>query len=336
MSGKTARVAILRRTGGAEVIELVEAEVPEPGPGEVRIAVDAIGLNRSEALFREGWHPTKPNLPSRIGYEAAGRIDAVGSGVTGFAPGDRVSTLPTMTLNACGAYGEMLNAPANLVVHSPPELPDEQVAALWSSYMTAYGMVVDLVDIARDDWAIVTAASSSVGPPAIQMLKMVGAKVIATTRGHDKVDAIRAMGADQVIVTDQEDLAARVVEITGGRGAAFAFDPVGGPLVDALARSIRPYGTIVLYGVLDFAPTPLPLQSLIGNNLVIRGYAMLLEDRPGRNERAIAFIREGVRTGELRPLIGKRFPLSEIREACAYLDSMQQIGKVVVLPEAVA
>lgn len=336
MSVVDAKAAVFDRLGGADVIELRTIAVPAPGPGEVRIRINAIGLNRSEAMFREGWHPIKPELPSRLGYEAAGVIESVGAGVTRFAVGDRVGTLPVMHLNARGAYGELFTVPEEVVVSSPPELSDEETAALWSSYMTAYGMVVELVKVARGDWVLVTAASSGLGPPVLQMLGDLGARVIATTRGRAKADAIRAMGAEHVIVTDEEDLAERVAAITGGAGVRFVFDPIVGPLVETLAEVTAPYGTIILYGVLDFAAVKLPVMPLIGKNLSIVGYAMLLDDQPERNARAIAFIRDGVRRGVLKPLVGKRFPLDEVRSAAAYLDSLQQVGKVVVLTDQAA
>ncbi|MDB5686766.1 MAG: hypothetical protein JWR77_1355 [Rhizorhabdus sp.] len=325
-----ARAAIFDTPGGADVLQLREIGVPAPGPGEVRIRVEAIGLNRSEAMFRHGWHPVKPVLPSRIGYEAAGRIESVGEGVMGFVPGDAVSTLPVMELNAYGAYGEVFNAPAQFVVKSPPELSADEAASLWSSYITAYAALVELVSIKPGDWVLVTAASSSLGAPIFQILAMLGARAIATTRRRDKAEAVKAMGAEHVIVSDDEDLAARVMAITGGAGVRFVFDPVGGPLVETLAEVTAPYGTIVLYGVLDFAAAPLPLKPLIQKNLSILGFAMMLNDRPERNERAIAFIRDGVAKGQLRPVIGRRFPLDEVAQAAAYLDSMQHIGKVVV------
>jgi NADPH2:quinone reductase len=331
MGSRQARAAIFEQTGGADVLELRMIDVPAPGPGEIRIRVEAIGLNRSEAMFREGWHAVKPVFPSRIGYEAAGKIESLGEGVTHFAIGDAVSTLPVMALNACGAYGELFNAPSALVIASPPELSAAETASLWSSYMTAYSALVELVAIKRGDWVLVTAPSSSVGPPIFQILAMLGARAIAVTRRREKADAVRAMGAEQVIVTDDEDLGSRVMEITGGTGVRFVFDPVGGPTVQTLAEVTAPYGTIVLYGVLDFAAAPLPLLPLISKNLAILGFAMMLDDQPERNERAIAFIREGVAKGLLKPLIGKQFPLEEIAAAAAYLDSMQQIGKVVVL-----
>lgn len=332
MSSVQAKAVTFSKLGGTDVLELRDVDVPAPGPGEIRVRIKAFGLNRSEAMFRQGWHPIKPQLPSRIGYEAAGVVESVGEGVTDFAPGDRVSTLPIMELNARGAWGELFTIPARLAVHSPPELSDEETAGLWSSYLTAYGMLVDLVQISQGDWVLVTAASSSLGAPVFQILSMLGARVIATTRSRAKADAVLAMGADHVIVTDEEDLAARVMEITEGAGARFVFDPIGGPIVAELAAVTAPYGTIVLYGIMDFAAVDLPIMPLIGKNLSILGYAMLLDDRPERNARAFAFIREGATSGKLKPLIGHLYPLDRIAEAAALLDSMQHVGKVVVVP----
>jgi NADPH2:quinone reductase len=325
-----ARAAMFDAVGDADVLQLRDVDVPQPARHEVRIRVHAFGLNRAEALFRQGWHPVKPILPSRIGYECAGIVESVGAEVTQFAPGDAVSTLPLMALNVCGAYGELCTVPSKYVVANPPELSMEEAASLWSSYMTAYVALVELASIKQGDFVIVTAASSSVGPAAIQILSMLGARPIAVTSKRAKSEAIRNLGAHHVIVTEDEDLVARVGEITGGTGAQLVFDPVSGPMVAKLAEATAPYGTIILYGVLDFAATPLPVQLLIGRNLTMHGFAMYLDDRPERDARAIAFIRDGVSKGKLRPLVGKRFALESVAEASAYFDSMQQIGKVVV------
>jgi NADPH:quinone reductase-like Zn-dependent oxidoreductase len=321
---------VLHELGGPDVLRLEDVEVPDPNAGELRIRVAAFGLNRSEAMFREGWHPLKPVLPSRIGYEAAGIVESVGSGVGEFAPGDAVSTLPVMDINARGGYGELMTVSADLVARNPPELDMVHSAALWSSYITAYAGLVELAGVKPGDTVLVTAASSSVGPPAIQILKMLGARVIAVTRRRTKAVRVGALGADDVIVTDDEDLLARVATLTDGKGVDLVFDPVAGPAIATLAEATAPYGSIVVYGVLDFAAASLPVQPLIEKNLSIRGYAMYLADRPDRNARAIAFIREGVAKGLLRPLVDRRFALDEIVEAARYFDSMDQIGKVVV------
>jgi NADPH:quinone reductase-like Zn-dependent oxidoreductase len=325
-----ARAVVFHEVGGPDVLRVEQIDVPEPGPGEIRIRVEAFGLNRSEAMFREGWHPVKPALPSRIGYEAASTVESIGPAVTGFAVGDRVATLPIMDLNRHGCHGELATVPAALVVKAAPELTAVENAALWSSYMTVYGALVDLVPVRNGDFVLVTAASSGVGPPAIQILNMLGARPIAVTRRREKAPSLRAAGAFAAIVTEDEDLLSRVMEITGGAGVPVVFDPIGGPGVVRLADATAPYGRIILYGVLDFDPAPLPLAALIQKNLSILGYAMYLHDRPDRTARSIAFIRDGVAAGVLKPAISRVFALADIVEAARYLDSMQQIGKVVV------
>jgi NADPH:quinone reductase len=324
-----ARVAVFDACGEGSVLQLRDVDVADPAENEVRIRVSAFGLNRSESMYRRGWHPVKPVLPSRIGYEGTGIVESVGAGVTQFAPGDAVSTLPSMVLNTCGAYGELFTVPAQYVVKNPPELSMEEVASLWSSYMTAYAGLVELASIKPGDFVLLTAASSSLGLAAIQVVNMLGARPIAVTSKRAKAQAIRDVGAEHVIVTEDEDLIARVGQITGA-GAQVVFDPVAGPAVEKLAAAAAPYGTIILYGVLDFAAAQLPVRPLVQKNLTMRGFAMYLEDRPDRNERAIAFIREGVSQGKLRPVVGKRFALESVAEASAYADSMQHIGKVVV------
>jgi NADPH2:quinone reductase len=325
-----ARVAMFDAVGEADVLQLREADVPDPGKGELRIRIHAFGLNRSESMFRRGWHPQKPDLPSRIGYECAGIVESVGEGVSQFASGDAVSTLPVMSLNAHGAYGEVFTVPAHYVVASPPELSMEETAALWSSYITAYAALLELASVKAGDFVLVTAASSGVASAAIQILDMLGARPIAVTSKRAKADALRSSALHPVIATEDEDLVARVEAITGGVGVQLVFDPVGGPLLTQLATATARYGTIILYGVLDFAAVPLPVRPLIQKNLTLHGFAMYLDDQPGRNARAIAFIRKGVSSGKLRPRIGKVFSLDAVAEASAYFDSMQQIGKVVV------
>ncbi len=325
-----ARVTVLRELGGAGVLKLETIDVPDPGPGEVRLLVSAIGLNRSEAMFREGRLRLKPELPSRIGYEAAGIVESVGPGVTEFAVGDSVATLPRMETNAQGAYGEAMTVPARFIVRNPDALDMAECAALWSSYLTAHAGLAYLTPIARGDFVLVTAASSSVGPAAIQIARMLGAQPIAVTRRRAKADAIARMGVTGMIVTDEQDLCDQVHRITGGRGVALIFDPVGGPAVSTLADVSAPYGTIVLYGALDASPAPLPLRALIEKNIAIRGLGLHVEEVPHRTRDGITFIHEGVARGLLKPLISERYRLGEIVEAARALDAMDHVGKIIV------
>jgi NADPH:quinone reductase len=325
-----AQAVVFDHHGGPDVLQVETVTVPDPGEGELTIAVDAFALNRADTFFREGWHPIKPEFPSRIGYEAAGRVAAIGNGVSGFAVGDRVATLPVMEVNRYGGYGEAMTVPARLVVPSPAELGPAESTALWASYMTAYGALVDLVTIEPGKWVLCTAASSSVANAAIQICLAIEAKPIGVTRTRAKADAVRDAGATAVIVTEVEDLVARAMEITGGGGVDYVFDPVAGPGFGLLAEAAAPHGTIILYGATSPEPTELPVITAVNKNLTFRCYAMLLEEQPDRDERAQKFIRDGVAEGRLRPRVGHEIPFSAVQDAVALLDSMQHSGKIVV------
>lgn len=325
-----AKAVIFDHPGGPEVLQLSTVNVPAPQANEVRIRVEAFGLNRAEVLYRHGFHPTQASFPSRIGYEAAGVIESLGTEVTGFAVGDHVGTLPVMTLNKHGAYGELMTAPAAAITHSPPALTAAESAALWTSYMTAYGGLTDFVSLAPGDFVLITAASSNSALAAIQIVKMLGATPIAVTRSQAKKGVLQEFGANHIVVSDEENLVERVMQITEGKGVNLVFDPVGGPAAEFFVELAAPYCAVVLYGVLNTDPTPFPLMAALQKNVSFHAYAMYLWDKPERDQQAITFIRNGVAKGLLRPLVGRQFTLEQITEAAQYMDSMEQVGKIVV------
>ncbi len=327
-----AKIVRFHRTGGPEVLQIEEMAPSPPGEGEVRIAVKAIGLNRAESLFREGKYLEVPTLPSRLGYEAAGTVEAVGAGVTRFKVGDRVSTLPAFSMGKYGVYGDSVVVPSDAVSSFPGNLSFEEGASIWMAYLTAYGALVDIGKLRKGQHVLITAASSSVGHSAIQIVRAAGGVPIATTRKPEKKEVLRQAGADHVIVTEKEDLAARVMEITEGRGADLIFDAVAGPSVEALAAAAAREATIFVYGLLSMAPTPFPLIVSLQKGLVFRGYTLFeIVSVPERLERARKYIFDGLTSGALWPVIDRIFrPLESIVEAHRYLESNQQNGKIVV------
>jgi len=317
--------------GGPEVLKIETVDVPPPGPGEVRIAVKALGLNRAESMFRCGQYLEDPKFPARLGYEAAGTIDSVGPGVTGLKVGDAVSTIPSFSQNQYGVYGDLVVVPATAVAKHPPSLSWTEAAAIWMQYLTAYGALIDIAQLGPGDTLLIPAASSSVGIASIQIANMVGATPIALTRTHDKSATLTKLGASHVVVTGQQDLVAEVKRLTGGKGARVVFDPVGGPTVAKLADAMAQRGILFQYGNLSYEPTPLPLMELLSKWLTIRGYVMFeITGNPARLERGKEFVVGGLASGKLKPIIAKTFPFSEIVAAHRYLESNQQIGKIVV------
>jgi NADPH2:quinone reductase len=325
------RVVRFHRIGGPEVLQVDELDLGAPAPGEVRIRVRALGLNRAESMFRRGIYPEVAILPAKLGYEAAGEIEAIGEGVTGFAPGDVVSTIPAFSMNQYGVYGDAAIVPVHAVVKHPATLSLPEAVSIWMQYLTAYGALVEYGHLSAGEAVIITAASSSVGIAAIQIANSLGAIPIATTRTAAKRAALLEAGAAYVIVTDEQDLTAEVMRVTGGKGARFAFDPIGGPGVEALAAALGDEGILIPYGVLTTEPTPYPLLTALAKNLTVRAFTLpfLTRDlvRLGRGKQ---FVLRGIEAGHFKPIIARIFPLAEIAEAHRYMESNQQVGKIVV------
>jgi NADPH:quinone reductase-like Zn-dependent oxidoreductase len=204
------RVVRFHETGGPEVLRIETIDVAAPGLGEIQIAVKAIGINRAEAMFRAGAYLEAPNLPARLGYEAAGTITALGPDVTGFSIGQRVSSVPGFSMNKYGAYGEVINLPAWSIVSHPDKISDVQAAAVWMQYVTAWGALIEIGKLTAGEAVLIPAASSSVGLAAIQIATMIGATPIALTRTSTKAEALKAAGAAHVIATEEQDLVAEV------------------------------------------------------------------------------------------------------------------------------
>lgn len=325
------RIVRFHSIGGPEVLKIEDVEIPFPSAGEIKIKVKAIGLNRAEAMFRSGKYLIQPQLPSRLGYEASGIIEQIGEGVKGFSVGDIVSIIPPIDMGKYGVYGEVAIVPAKFVVKHSSNLSFEEAASVWMQYMTAYGALIDIAKMKKGDYVVIPAASSSVGLAAIQLCNLVGAIPIATTRTSEKKKALLTAGAFEVIATQEENLVSRLKEITQGRGARIAFDPVGGKTVLALAEAMANGGILFEYGALSPEPTPFPLMQALNKSLTMRGYVLfeILNDAE-RFEKSKKFILDALSSGKLKPVIAKTFSLNDIVEAHRYMESNRQIGKIVV------
>ncbi len=326
----SSRVYRVHKHGGPEELRLEALEVGDPGPGEVRLRIEAIGLNRSEAMFRAGAYPVTPTFPTLIGYEGVGVIEAVGDGAAGFSPGERVCVLPNFRLGEYGIYGERAIVPARSLIAPPPGLSTVEAASIWMQYFTALA-IVEVGRATVGDYVIIRAASSSVGLAAIQLANWAGAVSIAATRGSAKSAVLKQQGARHVLATDEVDLVAEVQRITAGKGARLIFDPVGGPYVEKLAQAASEDGIIFIYGGLSGQTTPFPHWPAALKGLSVRGWvASYIWNRPERFARSRDLILQGLASGHLKPVVARTFPFEQMAEAHRYLESNQQVGKIVV------
>ncbi|TIO08331.1 zinc-dependent alcohol dehydrogenase family protein [Mesorhizobium sp.] len=326
-----ARVIRFHELGGPEVLRIEDVDIPAPGWGEIQIRVKALGINRAEALLRSGTYIETPPLPSGLGLEAAGIVETIGGGVEEFAPGETVSIVPPLSMARWPAYGEIATYPAKLVVKHPPSLSWEEAAAVWMQYLTAYGALIDIANLRRQDVVVITAASSSVGLAAIQIANMVGAIPIAVTRTSAKKQALQKIGATHAIASAEEDLEVRLKEIAGPDGVRVVLDAVGGPIFEPLTAAMARGGILIEYGGLSPEPTPFPLLTVLAKTLTLRGYLVHeITSDPAKLEAAKAFILGGLMSGSLRPVIARTFPFDQIVEAHRFLESNEHVGKIVV------
>jgi NADPH:quinone reductase-like Zn-dependent oxidoreductase len=331
MANETAKIVRFHALGGPEVLKIEDLPMPQPGKGEVRLTVQAIGLNRAEVMFRRGEYLEAAVLPSKIGYEVSGVVAAIGPDVDKSWLGKKVSTLPAFLMTQYGVYGEVAIVPVGALAEYPQRLTPEEGTSIWMQYLTAYGALIHYAAIKKDDFVVITAASSSVGIAAIETAAAEGAISIATTRTSKKKTVLREVGANHVIATDEENLAARVKEITGGKGARVTFDPIGGKGIEQLAEAAAPEGTIYEYGALAPEPTPFPLFAALGKGLSVRGYTVReILSSPQLSAQGVKYVFDHLTAGHFKPRIDRVFPFSEIVAAHRYMESNEQIGKIVV------
>ena len=318
------------RTGGPEVLQFDEIPSRELEAGEIRLKVEAIGLNRAEVMFREGQYIETPEFPSLLGYEAAGIIEEIGRDVVDFKVGDRAATIPAFSMKQYGTYGESVVLPMSAMVLIPAELSSIEAAACWMQYLTAY-LLIEFGGMKAGDNVLITAAASSVGVAAIQLANAVGARPIATTRNSKKVQPLLDAGALVVINTTESNLVDEVMRHTGGNGADIIFDPVGGPQFATLCEAAAQEANIFAYGALSPEPTPLPLLPGILKCLTFRTYAlMMITNQPELLAKAKRWVLDGLSSGKLQPIIAKTFSFRQMIEAHHYMESNEQIGKIIV------
>ena len=321
-------------TGGPEVLRLEDLADDALRDGEVRLRILAFGLNRSECQLRDGSYPMMgARFPTRLGREACGIVEEVAANAPADLVGRRVTTIAKVVdVQRYGVYGERAIVPLAALAPWPEPLDPIGATAVWQQYLTAYGPLVELGRLEAGQWVLVTAAASSVGHAALQIVNALGGQAIATTRDAAKAAHLRAAGAAHGIVVGADtDIAAEAMKITGDAGVSLVLDPVAGPGLERLAAAAAPGATIFLYGQLDPTPAPFPVVPVLRKGLAFRGYTLweiVLDE--ALLARAQDWILTRIADGTLRPKIDRVFELDEIVEAHRYMESNRQMGKIVV------
>ena len=319
------RAIRIHEHGGPEVLRLEELDLPQPGPGEVRIMVRAAGVNFVDIYHRKGLY--SGHLPYIPGSEVGGEVHALGEGVEGLAVGD-----PVVSARADGAYADYAIVPAWQLVPIPPGVNVMTATAAALQGMTAHYLVHDTYPIRPGDTVVVHAAAGGVGLLLVQMAKRRGARVIGTVSTEEKAQLARERGADEVIVYSEQDFAAEVKRLTGGRGVHAVYDSVGRDTFAQSLNCLRPRGMMVLYGqssgpVPPFDPQVLNQKgSLFLTRPSLGHYAATREEIHSRMDDIFQWIH----SGELSVSIDKTFPLEDAVEAHRYLETRQSKGKVLL------
>ncbi|HEX2392879.1 MAG TPA: zinc-binding dehydrogenase [Solirubrobacterales bacterium] len=342
------RAVVLTGTGGPEVLQVQERPDPVAGPGEVRIAVRAAGINFADTMARVGLYPDAPKPPCVLGYEVAGEVESVGEGVSEFSPGDRV-----MAGTRFGGQAELVVVPAAQLLALPERFTFQQGAAFPVNYGTAYAALVLMGGLRAGQRVLVHAAAGGVGTAAIQIARNTGAEVFGTASAA-KHEWILAHGADHAIDYRSQDFEAEVRRLTGGKGVDLAIDALGPASFRKDYRLLRPGGRLVMFGLSEASSSgarnlPAALRSLVSmplatmpwwkslnvmnENKGVFGLNMLSWwDREGSLDRVTEPLLEDVAAGRLEPVVAEGFPFERAGAAHEFITQRRNVGKVVLLP----
>lgn len=314
--------------GPIEGLRYEDVDPPVPGPGDVIIGVEAVGLNFPDMLMIGGLYQDRPSLPFVPGAEAAGRVTAVGDDVTHVGLGDRVIGFNLLS----GAMAEQFSVPAGKVFALPDAVSMEQGACISLTYGTGYHALVDRARLAPGETLLITGATGGVGSAGIQIGKALGARVIAAVSSEAKAEVARALGADETINYSIESLKSRTKELTGGNGADVIYDPVGGDTFLECLRCINWEGRILVVGFtsgrIPKAPMNLPL--LKGCSIVGVFWGTFADRSPDRNRANFTRLLDWAAGGTIEPRISARLPLESAVEALSMIAARQATGKVIL------
>jgi len=329
--------------GPAEVLKIEEHPAALPAPGEVQVRVQAIGISWYDVLWRQNLASSQARLPAGIGHEMAGVVMALGEGVDDLKVGDKVASFPAADPNQHPVYGEVIVLPRTSLTRYPDVLTPVEASVHYTPLLVAYFAYVDLARIKPGQTALVTDASHCAGPSFVQLGKALGVRVIAATKTEDAREYLLSLGADKVVVTEEQDLLMAINKYTDGRGVDVVLDGLGGPQMSIMGDVLAPRGSLVLYGLQGGNQTPFPACAAFQKN--IQFFVHCLGNFTGKPElgicqdaealqRALREINQLTADRVLEPLKTRVFPLSEVVQAHRYMDGCPIGGRAVLEVES--
>ncbi len=318
----------VRAYGDSDQLESVEREQPDPDPGEVRIAVEAAGINFADIMQRRGLYPGGPEPTYVPGMEVAGTIDATGEGV-GLSEGDRV-----VGMIGGGGYAEYATANAQMLLAIPDGMSFEAAAGFPVQFLTAHSCLFGWGGLEEGESVLIQAAAGGVGTAAVQLASRAGATVFGTASTDAKLELTADLGCDHPIQYTETDFREIVDAETDGRGVDLVLESVGGDVFDRSLDALAHFGRLVTYGVASGEPATAQNQRLLFENKSVIGFHLGKASRhdPNRIMQAIPDLTQGLTEGELEVIVGETFPLEEAGAAHRYIEDRRSTGKVVLLP----
>lgn len=310
-------------------LRVEEVAQPEPRAGQVLVRMRARPINPSDLLTVQGLYGVLPELPATPGLEGMGEVAAVGDGVKGFRAGQRV-----IPLGVAGTWQEYLLAESTQLLPVPDEISDETAAQFVVNPLTAWIMTIEELHVQRGDWLLQTAAGSTLGRVVLQIARLKGFKTINVVRRREQVEELKALGADEVICTSDEDIVERVKEITGSNGLTKAIDAVGGQTGAAVMNAMGRGAVMLVYGLLSMQPMPVDSGRMIFTTSTIRGFWLGEWFRTAPPERQQAVTMELMRlmaTSEIIPPVEALYPLAEVLKAIEHSQRSGRSGKVLLI-----
>ncbi|WP_435334638.1 quinone oxidoreductase family protein [Haloarchaeobius sp. TZWWS8] len=314
--------------GETDVLTVVEDEIPEPGEGEVRIAVEAAGINFADIMQRRGHYPGGPEPPFRPGFEAAGTVDAVGEGVD-YDVGDRV-----VGLVGEGGYAEYAVTGADSLFPVPEGMSFAEAAGFPVQFLTAHNCLFEWGGLESGESVLIQAAAGGVGTAAVQLANRASAEVFGTASTQEKRDLAAELGCDHPIDYTSEDFVEVVHEHTDGEGVDLALDGVGGDVFADSFRATKEFGRVVPYGAASGEPGTIEATDVFFRNQSVVGYHLgnAMQTRPQQVLQAVPDLTEGLESGELEVIVGERFALEDAADAHEFIEDRKSSGKVVLEP----